>query len=271
MKRRLSRWKTPLLVATILVSTLTVMAFDLQGTQGTTWLETVVITALAPFQKAITRSVQRVQNLWHRYVDLVGVRAESDTLRRQLASLQAENTRLLEENLRLRRLQKLQAAYSESQQPVALASVVGHDTSPWSQVLLLDRGKDHGVERRMVVVSAQGLVGQIIEAGPQLSKVLLLTDFRHAVDALIQRTRDRGVVVGYDRKRCLMKYIPRDADVRPGDRVISSGMGGIFPKGLLIGTVVEVSPGPGDLYQEALVKPSADLARLEEVFILAAR
>ncbi|MFQ5893509.1 MAG: rod shape-determining protein MreC, partial [Nitrospinota bacterium] len=156
-------------------------------------------------------------------------------------------------------------------EPLVLANVVGLDTTIWSNVVMVDRGEDDGVAKEMVVVSADGLVGHVIQTSPKVSKVLVVTDFRHAVDALIQRTRDRGVVVGWDRSSGLMKYIPLEAEIEVGDRVVSSGMGGLYPKGLVIGTITRVTTSSGGLHQEAIVRPSTDLDRLEEVFIIAKR
>jgi rod shape-determining protein MreC len=271
MKKRLNKWKTSLMVGAIIVSTLSVMALDIQGTKGTTWVESVVISALAPIQKAITRTMLKTQQLWHSYIGLINVQAENETLKKEIQALRAENNRLVEENLRYDRLSGLLDTQKKAKEPMLLATVVGHDSTTWSNVLLVDRGTEENVGKKMVVVSADGLVGQIIQSSPKASKVLLLTDFRHSVDALVQRTRDRGVIVGRDRSTCLMKYIPLEAEIQVGDRVVTSGMGGIFPKGLAIGTITHVTKREVDLYQEALVKPSADIKRLEEVFVIVKR
>lgn len=271
MKRQIVKRKTVLLVGAIIVSSLTVMALDIQGTKGTTWVESVVVSALAPIQKAVTKAARRVEALWSGYINLVGVRAESDALRRELRTLRAENSRLVEQNLKLHRLQKLVAVQREAPASMMLANVVGLDPATWSNVLLVDRGSEDDVAKEMIVVSGDGLVGRVIQTSPRVSKVLLVTDVRHAVDALIQRTRDRGVVVGLDRSSCLMKYIPLEAKVEVGDRVISSGLGGLYPKGLVIGTIARVAKSSGGLHQEAIVRPSTDLERIEEVFISARR
>ncbi len=271
MKRRLGKWKTSMLIGAIIVSTLTIMTLDIQGTMGTTWVESVVISALAPFQKAVTRAARRGQHLWQSYIDLIGVRAESETLKRELQALRADNSRLLEKNLQFHRLEKLLAARRGDPAPMVMATVVGLDPTTWSNLLMVDRGSNDDLAKQMIVVSADGLVGHIVQTTPGVSKVLLLTDFRHAVDALIQRTRDRGVVVGRGRSSCLMKYIPLEADIKIGDLVISSGVGGLYPKGLVIGTITRVTKGSRGLHQEAIVKPSTDLDRLEEVFITAKR
>jgi rod shape-determining protein MreC len=117
----------------------------------------------------------------------------------------------------------------------------------------------------MPVLSDASLIGRIIETGPHVSKALLVTDPNSRVGGLIQRTRDQGILYGTFSGECRMKYLSLDAKLEPGDVVESAGYGGLFPKGLLIGTVQKVWKEPGQIYQVASVKPLQDLARIEEV------
>jgi len=124
------------------------------------------------------------------------------------------------------------------------------------------------VVQDMAVVSAEGLVGRVIGVGNQHAKVLLIIDGNSAVDSFIQRSRARGVLVGLGREMCLLKYVQRNEDVQVGDKVISSGMGGVFPKGLIVGTVQEVVRGSSGLFQRVEVEPAANFSRLEEVMVV---
>ena len=117
------------------------------------------------------------------------------------------------------------------------------------------------------MVTKSGVIGQIIHAGPTSSKVLLTIDSRSAVDALFQDSRVSGVVVGTGGEECKIKYVPNTAEIKVGDRVLSSGLGGIFPKGLFIGTVSQVIKKKQGLFQEITLTPSSDLSKLEEVLI----
>jgi rod shape-determining protein MreC len=137
-----------------------------------------------------------------------------------------------------------------------------------SRTITLDRGERNGVRRGMGVLSPQGVVGQIIEVGRVASRALVLTDHNSGVDALIQRTRARGIVQGAMEGGCRMKYLRRGEDVAVGDRVLTSGMDGIFPTGILIGEVTEVSRLSRGLLQIATVVPSAPLDTIEEVLIV---
>ena len=157
---------------------------------------------------------------------------------------------------------------SGSDREMILASVVGSDAVSWSKMITINKGSNDGLKKNMTVVSHEGLVGHIIQTVPYYSKVLLITDVRSAVDALDQEKRTRGVVVGKGSDICEMKYIPQDADIRVGQSVISSGLGGVFPKGLLIGKVSKVEETNKGLFKNVVVTPSVKISFLEEVFVL---
>jgi rod shape-determining protein MreC len=117
------------------------------------------------------------------------------------------------------------------------------------------------------VVTYDGLVGQVIHAAPALSQVMLLTDFRSGVDAIVQRTRASGIVAGRGRSIAELKFLPVGADLQAGDRLLSSGMGGVFPKGLIIGEVKDIHRN-GRQTQQVEIQPSVDFSHLEEVLVL---
>lgn len=149
-----------------------------------------------------------------------------------------------------------------------VASVIGRDATQWSKVVTVNKGTQSGLRDHLAVITAAGVIGQVINAGLNTSKVLLIVDGRSAVDALFQNSRVSGVVVGMGEDACQMKFVPNTADVKVGDSVLSSGLGGIFPKGLVIGKVSQVSRKKQGLFQEITLTPSADLSRLEEVLVL---
>ena len=149
-----------------------------------------------------------------------------------------------------------------------VAEVVGIDPSPWSEVVTINKGSRDSLRKDIAVATHQGLVGRTIEMAPHYATVLLLTDRRSAVDALIQRTRARGIVVGKTRRLCELRYVDLHADIQVGDTVVASGLGEVYPKGLLIGTVAAVHQKPQGLFHEVEVQPAVDLAQLEEVLVL---
>jgi rod shape-determining protein MreC len=136
--------------------------------------------------------------------------------------------------------------------------------------LTLDRGERDHVRRGMAVLAPQGVVGQIAEASYAAARVVLLTDHNSGIDAIVQRSRARGIVQGGTDGSCYMNYLSRDADIAVGDRVLTSGLDGIFPKGVVIGEVVELSRSYNGLLQSAVVRPGVALDQLEEVLVVEA-
>lgn len=198
-------------------------------------------------------------------VRVPAVWAENRRLRRALLREHHEATRLEElqqENARLRRLLRLT---EEAQQPIVAARVIGREATPWFRTLLIDQGRPRGIPEGAAVVVEQGLVGQILEVGPSASRVLLVTDPRFRAGALVQRSRAQGLVLGTVGGRCYLAYVTSEDAVKPGDVVVTSGIGGVMPKGLVVGTVIRVDREASGLYWQAQVQPSVDSTRVEEV------
>jgi rod shape-determining protein MreC len=232
------------------------------------WVGEGVEFAIAPAATALSRAGGVVSGAW-------SLLNEIGTLRTENARLRAEVGRLREENAGLRPMAQENARLAallgfEQHQPyqTVAARVVGRDPSDWFSTVLVDRGTLAGVHRNAPVVTSDGLVGHVIETGLTWSRVLLLPDPRSAVGILVVRSREAGVVEGQGSVALRVKYLARDADVRPGDEVVTSGLGQIYPRSLVVGTVSGVSHEAGDMFQEALVQPSADLSHLEEVLII---
>jgi len=148
------------------------------------------------------------------------------------------------------------------------AQVIGRDPSNWSNSLIIDKGLSSGISRNSAVVSTKGLVGRVIELGKRSAKVLLITDPNSKVGVIIQRNRQGGILIGMPDGKCRMIYIALDSDVAVGDRVLTAGLGSLFPKDILVGEVLTVDKEPGRLYKYAVIKTAEDLSRLEEVLCL---
>ncbi len=202
-----------------------------------------------------------------RYWLLVGVEEENQRLRVELGLLREENNRLQEALLAAKRIGKL-APLQERRSTAVAANVFARDPSSWFKTVLVDKGEKDGVSRDMAVAVADGVVGRVIEAFPNTAKILLITDPNSGVDVIVQRTRAQGIMEGRVEEFCILKYVKKSDDVQVGDKVITSGLGGIFPKGLLTGTVTKVERKRPGIFQTVEVVPTADLSRLEEVLIL---
>ncbi len=222
-----------------------------------------------PFQSAVRGLVGGVAAMVDRYLWLVDAKTEAARLRREAAELRQELARVEEvfqENERLRRILEFRDALEGS---AVAARVVGRSATPWLRTAVLDKGQEQGVRMDAPVLTPDGVVGRVFQVGRSASRVLLLTDPNSAVDALIQRTRAQVVVEGGLGATCRVLYLPRGEEVNPGDRVVTSGLDGVFPKGLLLGEVVRVREEPGEVFQRVELRPGADLGRLEEVLVLA--
>ena len=148
------------------------------------------------------------------------------------------------------------------------ARVIGADATEVSSTLILSEGSTDGLRRDMAVISTEGVVGKLIAVAPNASRVLLINDHNSGLDAFDQRSRARGIVAGVLDGNLTMKYVDRTEDVKPGDAVVTSGMDGIFPRGLLVGQITQVSQeGPG-LFLNIDIRPAADFRKLEHVLIL---
>ncbi|MBI3327547.1 MAG: rod shape-determining protein MreC [Nitrospinae bacterium] len=249
------------------VVSLTLLTWKVKGRAPVAVLESVVLSVTMPLQQAISWTTRGVKGVWDGYIGLVRVRQENIRLREEIKWLREENNRFLEAYLQYQRLQRLLNLKERVPPGTVAAEVVGRDSNNWTEVIYINKGTRDGVAKGSAVVTHEGLVGQVIHAAPMLSKVMLITDFRSGVDALLQRTRTSGVVSGRGRTMAELKFLPVGADVQPGDRLISSGMGGVFPKGLIIGEVKGIHPN-GSQFQEVEVRPSIDFSRLEEVLVL---
>lgn len=188
------------------------------------------------------------------------LRSQNERLRTRVAELEEERL----ENIRLRRLVRL----SQARELKSLAArVIGRPTNSWEGVITIDRGTNDGLRNGMPVVGPRGLLGQTIDVGPGSARVRLITDQQSGVAGQVQRTRALGVVRGTVEGGLSLQYVSRETTVSAGDVVITSGLGGVFPKGLVIGEVTEVDRGQA-LYQDIRVQPAGTVSDLEEVLVL---
>jgi len=232
------------------------------------FFERLILNICSPPLSAIAFLFKETRRVWNEYVFLVGVQKKNLELQRSIDLLIEQNMRmkgLLLENSRLRKLLSLK---NRSSVKLVSAEIIGRDPLGWFKTVIINKGISSGIKRNQAVTTHQGLVGRILGVAEDSSKVLLITDINSSVDALVQRTRARGVVEGRASNLCEFKYVSSSEDVRPGDLVVTSGLCDIFPKGLTIGRVSRVEKGGFDLFQHVELIPSARLNRLEEVCVL---
>lgn len=247
---------------------LVLMTLNIRGNRVLIFFDSAVTTIITPFQSIITTSIKTVKNVWNNYFYLVDLKQENIRLTSDIEKLKEENSKYVEKDLKYQRLIKLLDLKRKLQKRTVSAEVVGVDPSNWSRIVFINKGKDDHIEEKMAVVTHEGLVGQVVQSTANASKVLLITDVRSAVDVLMQRSRSRGMAVGLNKDFCNIKYVPITVGVMVGERVVSSGLGGVFPKGLLVGFVKEVEKEKYGLFQRIELAPSADLSRLEEMLVI---
>jgi len=223
---------------------------------------------LRPFQEAVSSVHNRGKNIWENYISLTGLREENRALKQQIRRLVQEKADLLnneEENRRLRKLLNLKAKHEF---PTLVAQVIGEDATGWYRTIFINQGTDAGVKPDMPVTIAEGLVGRVVNSSADVSRVLLLTDPNFSADCRVVRTRDRGVMTGSLDRFCVLRYVGLKSEMRPGDEVVTSGMDGIFPRGLPVGRVESVQPSDQGLFLEARIVPAVGFSEVEEVLVI---
>lgn len=266
-------WRNRVLLLSggLLILALHLLTSGLRPDARATRPATALLQVLRPFQVFEAGFGDETNGFIHDYLELVGTRKENDRLKAQLAALESQQTRLIELESENRRLSDLLELRDALQMKAVAANVIGNDAVGVAQTMILAEGSHNGLRRDFAVISKEGVVGKLIAVAPDVSRVLLIDDHNSALDAFDQRSRARGIVAGVLDGGVTMKYVDRSQDIKAGDSIVTSGMDGIFPRGLLVGTVTAVSQdGPG-LFLNIGVQPAADFRKLEQVLVLTQR
>ena len=227
-----------------------------------------ILDVVAPIERLIRIPLDETITVWNRYLFLVGLGEENRRLKRENDQLKNQLLLYQEGYLEGQRLQKLLTMKDQSDYVSMTARVIGMDQKSLIKTILINKGTSHGIRNGLPVVNEQGVLGRIIETSWHVSRVLLISDGNSNIDALVQGTRVQGMLQGSGAMRCMLKYIAKTEEVKTGDPVVSSGMTEIFPKGLLLGTVIRADKKDSGLFQRIEVVPAVDFTRLEEVMVL---
>lgn len=260
---------------------LAMMIFAVMGLCGWFWRHRESIPfvsqplsiAAAPFQYGASRVSFGMHTGIEMLDQILGNWKELETLRRENGALRAEQTaysEILAENMRLRALAGFKQGYTQF--TLLGARVISRDIGKWTNTVTIDRGTDSGLARYMPVIVPEGLVGFVSEVYLNSARVQLVTDPRTSVSALVQRPSSRVASMangnGNRTNGLIFDNLSREADIVKGDVLITSGYGGVYPHGLLVGYVTEVTDDTASTAREAYAVPAADLSRLEDVFII---
>jgi len=231
------------------------------------FMEKPVLAVSGFFERFITGAYNAVESAGQGYAFLVRTHRENERLKRELEQLKLETAitnELLIENERLRDLlgfKKLQPLNSVT------AQVIGKESSPSSRTVTINKGAEDGIDKDMAVITAAGVVGKVHAVLPGIAKVILLTDPGSTLAVRVQRNREEGLLEG-KLARCALKYVSYYADIQEGDLLVTSGLDGIYPKGLPVARVVKVTKHEASAFQTVVAEPTVGLSRLEEALVL---
>ncbi|MFZ5942741.1 MAG: rod shape-determining protein MreC [Bacillota bacterium] len=240
---------------------------------GLTPLEALVKNAAAPLQNGATGAIQKVKDFFGMFAEINALREENAQLIKKISELNNEINSLRDyglENIRLRSLLEYKQAHADDFKLLA-SQVIARDHSNWYSTITINRGTNDGVKKDMAVVTHQGLVGRIINVTSEASEVLLILDQEGAVGGRVWATRETPGVVegtGDGSSHLRMIHLPHDVNIKIGDIIVTSGLGGLFPPEIRIGEVIEVKDDVSGLMKQTIIKPFVNFARLEEVFVI---
>jgi rod shape-determining protein MreC len=261
-----------LLFVVVLFLLLILMSRSSQTRLGSTrtMFERTVMTIFSPVPKTVNWIGGTASDMYHGYLDMRRAVNENTSLRRKVSALTTENLKLQQSDSDLRRLRSLLGYSEQFALNTSMAHVIMQDTASRFKSIIIDRGSDDGVEVNDAIVNASGLIGRVVLTTNDLAKIQLITDNNCAVGSMIERTRRQGVVRGNGSTITNMYDVPSLADVQPGDRVLTAGIDGVFPKGIPIGNVVRADQGQS-LFKSIVVKPAVDFGSIEEVIVIHTR
>ncbi len=265
----LRKYKTIIFIAALLVVALSMIFYNLKYGTDNSFPRKIVLEAIAPVQKALSSSIASVKDDWSRYIFLVGIVEENKNLKKEIEQLKAVLISYQESYQEAKRLRKLLSLSDDYKYRFISARVIGREQAALSRVILIDKGSSDGLKTGMPVVAPPGLIGRLIDVSWHVSRVLLFIDENSNIDAIVQRNRTQGIISGAGSSGLIFKYISKTQDVKEGDVIVSAGMGGVFPKGMLIGQVIHVDKQDASLFLKINVAPFTDFSKLEEILILA--
>ena len=195
---------------------------------------------------------------------------ENLSLKQRLGELSVEVARMKEIGLENERLRKLLGFKKSLRYETIVAQVITRDSTDWRRAIIINKGRSSGIREHMPCATTKGLAGSVVEVGPASSKVMLITDPNSRIGVVLESSRESGVLVGSSQGTCKVIYLSLDADIKVGEKVLTAGFSDFFPKGLMVGKVIEVGIETPGLYKYAAVDPVCDMDKIEEVICIEA-
>lgn len=239
-----------------------------QSIKGKSRFIDTVLYPLTLIEQGATAVIHGVRDTFNAYIMIVGKEEESRTLLEKIHSLEKEINDLVEVRLENERLKKILKLKTEKRNYVTTARVFARDPTNWFQTIWINKGTKSGIAKDMVAVTPLGPVGKVRRLLQDSANITLITDVNSSVSVRLQPSRIQGILQGSGEHTCMLQYVSKDVDVEVGEKVITSGLDGTYPRGLMIGYVISVRKEPEEIFQVIEVKPVQNLNAVEEVVIL---
>ncbi len=262
------KYYTVAIASILVIISLVILSLNLKRPGETGFFRKLIMEIAAPVEWGVNSVIEGVSNTWKRYIFLFNLEEENRALRKKVDALTNEINTNREVYLESVRLKELLALNEGLDSPAIAARVIGRENSSVFKTILINKGSADGLRSGMPVIAVQGVVGRVTETSWHSSRVLLLTDYNSNIDAEIQDSRYRGILQGGGVMGCTLKYVERTEELKSGDLIVTSGIGGIFPKGIPLGTVVNVEKTSIGLFQKVDVLPAVALQKIEEVSVI---
>lgn len=266
-----NKGKVILIGATVLL--IVIMALSTIPSVKPNFVSNAVGFIISPVQKVLTTAINSTQNFFSFIFNMEQHQTENEDLKRQIAVLEKEireTEELKKENTRLRAMLEMRERTVEYE--TETAEVIAKDAGNWFNSFTIDKGTSDGVALYDPVITDVGLVGYVSEAGTTYAKVTSIIDSTSSVAATVKRTADTAMVEGdlklQEQGRCRMVYVDKESVITAGDDLETSGMGGIYPKGIYIGKILEITDDGTGLSQQATIDPAVDFGSVSEVFVI---
>ncbi len=209
-----------------------------------------------------------IRDTWNRYIALQGVYEQNLQLQQEVEQLTAQVSQLREQMIVSEQLAQMMDFQKQATMETVAARVIGRNATNWYRAIIIDKGREHGIQKEMGVVTSTGVVGRVVNVNPSTAVVLLLMDPNVAIAGMIQRSRDEGIVQGTTQGLVRMKYLPPLSTVEVGDMVVTSGLTGDYPRGLPIGRIHRLEKGDAELFQSTEIHPMVDFSKIEGVLVV---
>jgi rod shape-determining protein MreC len=254
------------ILVAVLLAQLLLLSIQITRTHNVRLIRVWAVAVLDPFERSLRGILDASTQAWHTYRSLWHAQQENQELHLQLVAAQSQVQRLSEEAGESQRLRVLLDLKNRLPYQTVAAEVIATSPGESSSAIYIDRGSDASLTADLAVITPSGVIGKILAVFPRTAQVLLITDPSSGVGVALERSRVQGVLKGTGQNLCQLHYVMNEEPVSPGEAVVTSGLDQVYPKGLLVGTVVQTSEG--NIYKKIVVKPAAELSRLEAVLVV---